>query len=160
MPSVVVNSTPLIALAKIGRLDLLRELYGRVFIPPAVFDEVCAKRDVASEQLRANLDWIEVPHFRQRLEDVSLMPARLHAGEVEAIMLTRALEADYIILDDNAAKKTAEYLGFKVIGTLGVLITAKRLGLIDDIEAAISDLRRIGFWVSDRVLEMVRRAAE
>jgi len=64
-----------------------------------------------------------------------------------------------LLLDDNAAKKTARYLGFRVLGTLGVLVTAKHDGLIDAVDPIIADLQGVGFYASDRVLDMARRAA-
>ena len=105
------------------------------------------------------LGWIDVRDCALEPSILSLIPARLHAGEVECIMLARELGASYILLDDNAAKKTAKYLGFSVMGTLGVLVAAKRAGLLDGIEPALADLRHIGFYVSDRVLDMTRDAA-
>ncbi len=90
---------------------------------------------------------------------LSLMPARLHAGEVERITLARQLGADFLLLDDNATKKTARYLGLRVLGTLGVLVTAKRAGPIDAVDPVLADLQDIGFFASERVLDMTRRAA-
>ena len=60
MLRVIVNSTPLIALCNIGRLDLLRKVYGRIVIPQAVFDEVTEKDDSACRQIKQRPDWIEV----------------------------------------------------------------------------------------------------
>jgi predicted nucleic acid-binding protein len=155
---VVVNSTPIIALAKIGRLDLLRLLYGTVHIPRAVLEEVTAKDDAASEALSPVPGWVLVGDAPTP-DSSSLLRARLHAGEVEAIMLARGIGAEYVLLDDNAAKKTARYLGMGVMGTLGVLVAAKRAGLVDEVAPIVDELRAIGFYVSERVAGMALDAA-
>lgn len=89
------------------------------------------------------------------------MRARLHAGEVEAIMLARSTDADLIILDDNAAKKVAKHLGLGVTGTLGVLVRAKREGFLKSVVPALADLESNGFYMSDRIRDLVlTRAGE
>lgn len=67
--------------------------------------------------------------------------------------------ADLVIIDDNAAKKTAKYLGLHVTGTLGVSLKAKRMGLIERIEPIIDDLCKDGFYVDNNVRAMALRQA-
>lgn len=69
--------------------------------------------------------------------------AKLHDGEVEVMILAQEQKADLVILDDNAAKKTAKYLGLPVTGTLGVLIKAKRMGIIESVKPLITELRKM-----------------
>jgi len=90
----VVNSTPLIFLAKVGRLRLLGNLYAKVEIPEAVWREAAAKDDEASREVRASREWLRVRTCDSAPDLLSLMPARLHAGEVECIMLARQLGAE------------------------------------------------------------------
>lgn len=158
MPDVVANSTPIIALAKIGRLDLLRQLYGEVAIPRAVYDEVTAKEDAAAQAVDSSVEWLLVEDAPEP-DAASLLRARLHAGEVETIMLARRDGAALVVIDDNAAKRTARYLGLPVTGTLGVIVAAKRAGLLDSARDAVADLREIGFYVSDVVVDMALAAA-
>ncbi len=87
MPRVVVNSTPLIVLGNIGELDLLRKLYGEIFIPQAVFDEVTKKVDSACQCIR-NAGWIHVCAI-QRTQDRRMYQAKLHAGEVDVMILAQ-----------------------------------------------------------------------
>ena len=125
MRKVIVNSTPLIVLCNANLLFILKELYGNITIPQAVFDEVTAKPDSACLQIKENLDWI----FVEKIKDVAdrkMYKAKLHAGEVDVMILAQeSPQADLVIIDDNAAKKTAKYLGLTVTGTLGVLFIAK-----------------------------------
>lgn len=128
MRKVIVNSTPLIALCNANLLFILKELYVNITIPQAVFDEVTAKPDSACLQIKENLDWI----FVEKIKDVAdrkMYKAKLHAGEVDVMILAQeSPQADLVIIDDNAAKKTAKYLGLTVTGTLGVLLKKKNQG--------------------------------
>ena len=111
MRRVIVNSTPLIALCNADLLNILKEIYGSIIIPKAVFDEVTAKKDSACLQIKQNLDWITVETITN-IEDRKMYKAKLHAGEVDVMILAQAdPKADLVIIDDNAAKKTAKYLG-------------------------------------------------
>lgn len=159
MPKIVVNSTPLIALCSIGRLDLLEKVYRRVLIPQAVYDEVTEKDDAAGRQIAQRPDWIEVVQISDRSQK-QMYRARLHDGEVEVMILAQeAPVADLVIIDDNAAKKTAKFLGLRVTGTLGVLIRAKRMGYINSVAAVIDELCKNGFYVDDAVRAMVLEGA-
>ena len=88
MRKVIVNSTPLIVLCGIGRLDVLKEMYGEITIPSAVFREVTAKADSACVQIKLAEDWVRI----ERIEDYSekkMYKAKLHDGEVEVMMVER-----------------------------------------------------------------------
>ncbi len=70
------------------------------------------------------------------------------------MILAREMEADLLVIDDKAAKKTAKYLGFTVTGTLGVLLKAKRMGLIRELRPLLQAIRENGFYVSEIVANM------
>lgn len=158
MRKVIVNSTPLIVLCGIGRLDILRELYEEIVIPPAVFREVTAKDDSACVQIRSVGEWIRVEGIKDCSEK-KMYKAKLHDGEVEVMILAQEKDADLVILDDNAAKKTAKYLGLSVTGTLGVLVKAKRLGIIEAVRPLLSEIRNNGFYISNAVERVVLEQA-
>lgn len=159
MLRVIVNSTPLIALCKIGGLDLLHEVYGRIVIPQAVFDEVTEKDDSACREIRERPDWITVAQISDQTQR-QMYRAKLHDGEVEVMILAQEPPlADLVIIDDNAAKKTAKYLGLHVTGTLGVLLKAKRMGLIERIGSIIDELCKNGFYVDNSVKAMALKQA-
>ena len=157
MDKVIVNSTPVIGLANIGKLDVLRQMYGTITIPQAVFDEI--KSPSVQRQVNANRDWIRV----EQINDASqkqMYRAKLHAGEVEVMILAQEKKADLVILDDNAAKKTAKFLGLRVIGTLGILVLAKKRGYIKEVSPILDALKRDGFFVSDDLCDLVLRQAD
>lgn len=158
---VVSNAGPLITLAKIRRSQLLKDLFGHIVIPRAVFDEVVLRGtgEPGAEETRS-ADWIET---RLTVDDLSVAVLRenLGAGESEAIVLTQELGADLLLLDDALARRKAERLGLNVIGTLGVLLLAKHAGLLDTVKPMLSELQQTDFRASLRVYEEVlARAGE
>lgn len=156
MRKVIVNSTPLIALSKTGRLDLLRDMYREIYVPKAVFEEVTAKNDVVKSKVERS-GWIHVEKV-QNNSDRRMYRAKLHDGEVEVMMLARECGEDHlVVIDDEQARKTAEYLGLNLTGTLGVLIKAKRNGLIDSVMSAVRDMEAHGIYFSISLKERVRR---
>ncbi len=97
MRKVIVNTTPLIALAEIGELYLLRNLYGEIFIPNAVFEEI--KSEPAYTEVHNASSWIKIVSV-DITEKKSMLSSRLHAGEVEVIQYACDSSADLVILDD------------------------------------------------------------
>ena len=131
MPEIIVlNTTPIISLCHIGKLDLLKKLYGTVIIPKAVYDEICVKSDsIAKLELEKSLDWIKIIEIKNNTAK-ELYKSQLHDGEVEVMILAKELGASLLVIDDNNAKKHAKNLEFNVTGTLGVLLVAKEKGYI------------------------------
>lgn len=151
MRKVIVNTTPLIALAGIGQLELLRKLYSEIMIPRAVYHEIISE---PARSLVSEAEWIKVEKITGTIQK-SAFSSRLHAGEVEVILLAQEAEADLLIMDDNAAKKTAKYLGLIVTGTMGVLIRAKKEGLITEVKPLLEGLINDGLYVSPVVQSYV-----
>ena len=151
MRKVIVNSTPLIVLCNIGELDILRSMYGEITIPKAVYDEVTVKEDTACSILKDSPDWIHI----EELTDESkkrMYKAKLHEGEVEVMILAQECRDEaLVIIDDDAAKRTARFLDITAIGTLGVLIKAKQLGIISEIKPMLDRLQKKGFYISERL---------
>ncbi len=156
MRKVIINSTPIIALSKAGKLDVLKTMYGHVIIPDAVFNEVTAKDDSVRVQLLGCSDWIEVMNIKNTVEKFAFK-ARLHDGEVEVMILAKEIEADLVIIDDYAARKTAEYIGLNLTGTIGVLIKAKQNGYIDNVMPIVQMMEQNGIYYSKQLKEQIRR---
>ena len=158
MQKVIVNSTPMIILSKIGLIDVLHTLFVEIIIPQAVYDEITFKSDDACRAVKGN-DWIKVANI-SATADRSMYKSKLHDGEVEVMILAQEENGDVlVIIDDNTAKKTAKYLGLKVTGTLGILLIAKRRGHIDSVKSVIDLMKRHGFFVSERIEAMALKAA-
>ena len=154
---VIVNSTPLIALAGIGELDILKSVYGQITIPTAVFDEVTIKNGKIADSIKA-ASWINVKSI-QDVDSKKMYKAKLHAGEVEVMILAQEQNADLVIIDDNAAKKTATYLGLNAVGTMAVLLKAKQMRCINDVGSYIDKMVADGFFISSEVIAMIKELA-
>jgi len=153
---VVANAGPLIALAQIGYLDLLRLLYGELYIPPAVREEVVASgqgRPGAVEVDAAN--WIHVVEVHDTMA-VQLLRDRLDAGESEAIVLAMEMNADLLLMDEGRGRRVAEARGLKKTGTVGTLIVAKKRGLISAVTPLLDRLLAAGFRMSDELYQTAR----
>ena len=156
MPKVIVNTTPMIMLTDVGQFDLLRKLYGEIIIPRAVLEEI---KSQPAKRLTASSDWIKIGKVANK-DDRGLFRARLHAGEVEVMLLAQEQNADLVIMDDNAAKKTAKFMGLKVTGSLGVLLRAKREGHIQEIKPIIRAMAADGFYIDEKTKRYVLDAAK
>ena len=152
----VVNASPLISLAKIGRLDLLRAEGRDVLIPAAVEEEILAgpRDDAASIALTARA-FAEPVVSAQRVE---VLEWGLGAGEtaVLSLALDRGATATAVI-DDREARAAARVLGVRLIGTLGVVIRARRDNRIPAAASVIADLRRVGLRLDDALVRQALR---
>ena len=158
---VISNSSPLINFGTLGRLDILRTLYGNLFIPEAVYHEVV----VAGQRHRGATAVREATWIVQ--EAVTNIPAvmSLHdlgRGEAEAIILAVEHSGSLVILDDRRGRLVASSLGLTMIGTLGILLIAKRKGLIQSLTQEIQYLQtRIGFRIgADLKARVLQEAGE
>lgn len=135
--NIVSDSSPLIALAKIGKLNLLED---EIIIPKAVFEEITrSRRAYARELCTWGKSRVSVVRNRQAVEYLELV---LDRGEAEVIVLAEELKADAVLIDDLKARKTAMLRGLTVIGTIGVLLDAKERGLVDDVKPLLDELIR------------------
>jgi len=159
MPTIVSNSTPLIHLARIGQLDLLRDFFGKVLIPSAVHDEcVVQGRSYPDAQRIAQADWLETLKVLDEHLVISLN-AELDRGESEAIALALQQQADLLLLDDAEGRNKARLYGLKYTGTVGVLLRAKQSGKLPSLRSALAALQASGFWLDRRLHQKLLQEA-
>ena len=150
---VIADSSALVALVVCQCLHLPEQLFGEVRVPEAVFAEVCVPGKPEADTLRA---WL-----RQRVRTVSLSdytivkPEGLGRGELEAMALYLALSADLLLVDDARAKKVAYLNGLEVIGSVGVLLLAKRRGLISQLKPFLDILATSDIYLSESSIRTV-----
>lgn len=120
---VVVNTTPIISLAAIGRLDILENLLGKVIIAEAVYHEIKAKQNYGYHEIECA--FIEVQPIQGHLYKDFLLN-ELDLGEAETIILAKELNADFVIIDENLGYKLANNVGLTAIRTLSILLKAKQ----------------------------------
>jgi predicted nucleic acid-binding protein len=154
MKNVISNASPLIALSNISQLELLKDLFQKIIIPKSVYQEVVEEgkdKPGAKEVKKATGKWIEVEEVKN-FEEVQTLRAILDYGESEVIVLAQEVKANLLILDNREPRIFAKHLGFRVIGTIGILILAYEKGFLKNPIEKILELREKGFYISDKLL--------
>lgn len=157
---VISDTSAIVNLAVVGRLEILRELFGKVLIPQAVRREAAMANPAVLRQTNLlNLAWIETAAITNRPLLAAIQP-QLDAGEAEAVVLAVETKADLLLMDERRGRRIATDLGLRVIGLLGVLVEAKHRKLLPSVKPLLDDLvARAGFWVSQSLYERTLQAA-
>lgn len=145
MSAAVTNSTCLIGLERIQRLDILPQVFDPITIPPAVQSEV-----------GISAPWLTI-QAPQNCGIVQSLQTQIDEGESEAIALAMELGDVFVILDDLSARRVAQQLHLKVIGTTGLLLRAKQQGIIPEIKPILDALTTANFRIS---ATLIRKALE
>lgn len=156
---IVADAGPVIALAGIAQLDLLRKLFGQVVLTEAVRDECLAKpgKDTAFIEAGLSEGWLQLSENSGAAKTELLSPA-LGAGESEVICLAmQRPEQTLLIVDDRLARRHALRLKLKIIGTVRLLVLAQDSGFIVDAQQQVEALAVIGYRVSAKLLEQIRQ---
>jgi len=157
MRNAVVNSTPIIALHGIGKLDVLSKMYDTVYIPHGVYEEVCVDGDVNRNALRAFSNFAILHISNENAK--KYFKTALHKGEVEVMILADELNADICIIDDKLARGYAKHLGLTITGTLGLLMKAKERGILDLVTPCMDAMILNEIYISKALSESVKRLA-
>ena len=154
---VVSDTTPIISLIKINRLDLLKELFNEVLIPDAVFRELTTNTVFTSEaQIVKSSSFLKVSAVQnhkalQLLQEVS----GLDDGESEAIILADELKDGVLVIDEKKGRKVAQKMGIPITGTVGILIQAYNEQKVsaDEIRSYLTQLKNSNIRLSDSLIQ-------
>jgi uncharacterized protein len=148
----VSNTSPIFYLSTIGQLDLLRQLYGKIIIPNAVFNEITSVGNTdASAAIVPTLSWIQTQPVSDQAF-IHTLSVELDPGEAEAIALAVELKANRLLIDERLGRAAAMRSSLQVTGVLGILIAAKRRKLIQEVKPLLDALiQQVGFWVDERL---------
>ncbi|HKZ70543.1 MAG TPA: DUF3368 domain-containing protein [Anaerolineales bacterium] len=159
---VVSNTSPILNLAIVRRLDLLRLQFETVLIPPAVREELRLDSElpgVSEAQAALQSGWLResAPSNTTLVQTLSL---ELDGGEAAAIALALEIKPEFILMDETEGRAKAVALGLRPVGILGVLLRAKRDGQIDSVKEIMTGLRQeAGFFIADDLFDAVLREA-
>lgn len=152
----VADASALIALAVCDSLELLDAIFGQVWVPEAVFTEVAMSEKPQAERLHHYLQGkvraVDLQHF-------VFLDAFADAGETAAMLLYKELVADYLLIDDKRGRKVAKINQIRTIGSLGVLLQAKRMGLIPAVAPLLLQIAASPVFIAPDLLKMVRELA-
>ncbi|MGM0411158.1 MAG: DUF3368 domain-containing protein [Bacillota bacterium] len=140
MLDIISNTSCLIVLDNIGMLDILEELYGKIFIT----------NEVSEEFGKSIPDWIEVKTLSD-LKYLNLMKNFVDLGEASTIALSVEMDNNKIILDDLKARKLAQKLNIEITVTIGVLIKARQKDIIKSSRSVLNKLKDEGFRISEEL---------
>ena len=153
---VVSDTSPILNLVRVRRLDLLASLYGQVLIPLAVYAELNVLRGDSSEGVGlAASSWL-VTESPKNEELVLQLRGSLDAGEAEAIVLALERKANLLLVDEKLGRAAAKTFGLRITGLLGVLAEAKQAHLIECVKPVLDELiTKARFWVSPELYHEV-----
>jgi predicted nucleic acid-binding protein len=153
---VVANTTPLISLASIGKLELLKDIFGEIIIADAVYNEIKAKKGYGYSEI--DTDYIKVQSIKG-IAYRDFLLSQLDLGETETIILAKEIDADFVIIDENIAYKIAKSSELNVVRTLSILLRAKEKGLIPALKPLLDEMILKGRWYSQRVYKTILEQA-
>lgn len=145
---VVANTTPIVSLASVGRLDILEKVFGRIMIPEAVYNEIKAKPGYGYDQVDS--PFIEVCPIQGRVYK-KLLLSRLDSGEAETIILATEIAADYVIIDEELGYRFARNVNLNAVRTLSILLRAKERKHIEGVRPILDEMIAKGRWYSAAV---------
>lgn len=153
MPKIVSNTTPIISLLKIGKLIILKKLYTKIIVPQEVYNEIENGKEKEYYTDLSLLDWIEVIPIKDKKSIFYFLD--LDKGEAETIILAIEIKADLVIIDEKLGRFHAKHADLKITGTLGILLKAKKQGIIKKIKPLLLELKEKGIWLNDNLFEKV-----
>jgi predicted nucleic acid-binding protein len=160
MPALVCNTSPLLYLGRINHVHLISALFAPVYVPEPVIVELDAGRLLRPDTIDPRtLDWVTPVSITPALL-ASLPPNRLGVGERSAIAFGRTQSGCTIGLDDRQARLLAQQLGLAVVGTVGILVSAKRANLIPAARPLLDAVRNQGFRITQEVYAEALRLAD
>ena len=161
---VIADTGPLIALGRAGCLKLLRDLYQGILIPPAVHDELhLGSGRPGAEQSADALEqgWFQVQELSAgSTPSLSELVLILDRGEAEAILLAEEVNCKFLLIDEKKGRAIATRRGVPVVGTAGVLLAAKKRGLLDAVVPNLKRLEQAGYRMSEELTKEIARLAE
>jgi len=153
METIVCNTGPIIALAGINKLDLLKSFYKTVIIPEPVHYEILAgEKSFTGLAEYKKATWLDIRKLNRDTEP--LLAKLLDEGEASVIHLACELGIKNIIMDERKGRRIArEIYGLTVTGTIRILIDAKKAGLISNLTVALQDMKSHGYWIHDKIIQ-------
>jgi hypothetical protein len=156
---IVSNTGPIIALAAIGKLEIIHEIFEEVIVPEQVHHEIIqGGKDFSGLAFYRGASWIKVEALKTPIEP--LLETLVDKGEASVIHLVRERGADFVLIDERKARKIARKIyGLNVVGSARILVEAKRQNLIPSVSEALSGMRNAGYWIHENIVKAALRQA-
>lgn len=151
MKIIIADTGVIISLVHIGKLDLIEKIFGEYFIAKAVWIEL-------KNYDNPHFDRSILPELKSKVKKITsknYLAMVMDYGEAESSILYEELNADYLLIDDNKARKIAESLNINCIGTLGLLLKAKEKGLVTEFKSLFEEFIKVGRYFSINLLNNI-----
>jgi predicted nucleic acid-binding protein len=151
---VVADTSVLIALGAVDKLNLLQKMWKVIFIPPAVLREVVTGRSGSGEVVRAITEgWLIIGPVES-----NYVYHGLGSGETECLLLSQKLPADVVLMDEAKGRKIVSSKGFRVVGTIGIILTGLKLGTVTQVEISLilEEWEKINFRLSPDLIKLLK----
>ncbi len=145
---VVSNATPIITLACVNQIDILKHFFDKVYIPQAVYDEIKSKRAYGHREI--DDDFFEVKNIKDEFAQ-NILLNDLDLGEAQTIVLAKEMDADIVLIDETIGYNLAKSQQLNVHRTLSFLIASKKKGYIDKVKPLLDEMIDKGRWISGKV---------
>ncbi len=152
----VADSSSLIALSTCEHLNLLDIFFDKIIVPEAVYNELTLNNKPESKRLK---DYLLNKVSKKDINKHLIKDTHLGKGELEAMALYKAIDADFLIIDDKLARKAAVINNIKITGSLGILLFAKKKGYIKTLGPCIENLKRSNIRISESLIQRVLQEA-
>ena len=152
---IVVNTGPLITLAKAQAIPVIQALPFSFMCPQQVAQEIEA--GIGEGHTEVTLEWLEVVQLRQPLNPVAA--AALDVGEAAVIQLALEQEVERVCIDDKKGRRMALAVGLRPVGTLGLLLRAKNTGVISEVKPCLNRIMEAGAWYAPALIKRILREA-
>lgn len=167
---VIADAGPLIALARIGHIELLHTLFGSVSVTSIVADEVLHGGDFPEGSVLSQtiaqpwLQRVNVDDLTSLNQAKSLMNLyQIDPGQASSMVLAQQARAQgdqaLLVMDDLRGRSAAQHARLPVVGTTGVLLLAKRQGQVSHVKPLLLDLRQNGYFLSQRLIDSALQQA-
>lgn len=155
--TVVSNTTPIISLASIGRINILKKFFDNIYVPKAVYNEIKSKDSFGFDEIDDEFFIVKEVHDRLA---VDILLNDLDIGEAETIILAKEVNADIVLIDENIGYKIASSQNLNVKRTLSLIIASKNKGYIDCVKPILDDMISKKRWISKNVYNEILKICE
>lgn len=151
---VVSNATPIISLASISKIDILKHFFDKVYISHAVYDEIKSKKAFGYKEI--DDEFFQVEFIKDEFSQ-NILLNDLDLGEAQTIVLAKEMSADIVLIDETIGYNIAKSQELNVKRTLSFLIASKKRGYIDEVKPLLDEMLDKGRWISRKVYRDVLR---
>ena len=154
----VINASPIICFSKAKLEFILEKLFGEILMPESVYDEILnGPTDDRAIEVIKSPSWLKIVKVEKVNNEITLW--NLGKGETELLTIAYENRGFKAIIDDAAARKCARVLGIPFMGSGGILVLAKKRGVISSVNKALNALKDSGLWVSKEVERIIENKA-